>query len=34
VDGRIVRSGGPEVAVQLEEEGYADWTEKEAEVPA
>jgi Fe-S cluster assembly ATP-binding protein len=30
VDGRIVQSGGPEVAVQLEEEGYANWTEQEA----
>jgi len=30
VDGRIVRSGGPEVAIQLEEEGYASWREKEA----
>jgi Fe-S cluster assembly ATP-binding protein len=30
VDGRIVRSGGPEVAVQLEEEGYASWREQEA----
>jgi Fe-S cluster assembly ATP-binding protein len=29
VDGRIVRSGGPEVALQLEEEGYRDWTEVE-----
>ena len=29
VDGRIVRSGGPEVALQLEEEGYASWTETE-----
>jgi Fe-S cluster assembly ATP-binding protein len=34
VDGRIVRSGGPDVALQLEEEGYADWKGKEAEVPA
>jgi len=34
VDGRIVRSGGPEVALQLEEEGYADWTEKDAEALA
>lgn len=39
VDGRIVRSGGPEVALQLEEEGYADWADwadadKDAEVPA
>ncbi len=25
VDGKIVRSGGPEVALKLEEEGYADW---------
>jgi Fe-S cluster assembly ATP-binding protein len=34
VDGRIVRSGGPEVALELEEDGYAEWKEKEAEVPA
>ncbi|MEK9499700.1 Fe-S cluster assembly ATPase SufC [Gaopeijia maritima] len=27
VDGRIVESGGPEVALQLEDEGYKDWTE-------
>ncbi len=27
VDGRIVRSGGPEVALELEEQGYADWKE-------
>jgi Fe-S cluster assembly ATP-binding protein len=26
VDGRIVESGGPEVALKLEEEGYASWT--------
>src|SRR5262249_20573148 len=26
VDGRIVESGGPEVALRLEEEGYASWT--------
>ena len=25
VDGRIVQSGGPEVALQLEEEGYKSW---------
>jgi Fe-S cluster assembly ATP-binding protein len=25
VNGKIVRSGGPEVALELEEEGYADW---------
>ena len=25
VAGRIVRSGGPEVAIELEEQGYADW---------
>ena len=31
VEGRIVRSGGPEVALQLEEEGYASWREKEAQ---
>ena len=29
VDGRIVRSGGPEVAVELEDQGYADWKEQE-----
>jgi Fe-S cluster assembly ATP-binding protein len=29
IDGRIVRSGGPELAVQLEERGY-DWVEKQA----
>ena len=25
VEGRIVRSGGPELALELEEEGYKDW---------
>jgi Fe-S cluster assembly ATP-binding protein len=30
VDGRIVESGGPEVAVKLEEQGYALWKEQEA----
>ena len=30
VDGRIVQSGGPEVALQLEEEGYASWTDEES----
>jgi Fe-S cluster assembly ATP-binding protein len=30
VDGRIVRSGGPEVAIALEEEGYKSWREHEA----
>jgi Fe-S cluster assembly ATP-binding protein len=29
VAGRIVRSGGPEVALELEEQGYADWREPE-----
>ena len=29
VGGRIVESGGPEVALRLEEEGYASWTEEE-----
>jgi Fe-S cluster assembly ATP-binding protein len=29
VDGRIVRTGGPEVAVELEAEGYADYREYE-----
>jgi Fe-S cluster assembly ATP-binding protein len=31
VGGRIVRSGGPEVALALEEQGYADWKEKDKE---
>jgi len=30
VDGRIVRSGGPEVALALEEEGYKTWRDHEA----
>jgi Fe-S cluster assembly ATP-binding protein len=30
VQGRIVQSGGPELAVQLEEEGYEGWRELEA----
>ena len=34
VDGRIVRSGGPEVALWLEEEGYASWREAEEEAAA
>ena len=29
VDGRIVRSGGPELAEQLEEQGY-DWVREKA----
>jgi Fe-S cluster assembly ATP-binding protein len=29
VHGKIVKTGGPEVAVQLEEEGYADYREFE-----
>ncbi len=29
-DGRIVESGGPEVALRLEQEGYRDWKEAEA----
>jgi Fe-S cluster assembly ATP-binding protein len=33
VDGRIVRTGGPEVALELEEEGYSEWADKEA-IPA
>lgn len=28
VDGKIVRSGGPEVALELEEQGYRDWREE------
>ncbi len=31
VGGRLVRSGGPEVAIALEEQGYADWKEQEGE---
>ena len=27
VDGKLVRSGGPELALELEEQGYADWRE-------
>ena len=30
VDGRIVRSGGKELALELEEKGYG-WTEREAQ---
>ncbi len=30
VAGKIVRSGGPEVAVRLEERGYDEWKEEEA----
>lgn len=33
VDGKIVNSGGPEVALELEDQGYADWKVKEM-VPA
>ena len=25
VDGKIVRTGGPELALELERQGYADW---------
>jgi Fe-S cluster assembly ATP-binding protein len=31
LDGRIVKSGGPELALKLEEKGYA-WLEQEAKV--
>ncbi len=31
VGGRLVKSGGPEVAIALEEQGYADWKEQEGE---
>ncbi len=34
VDGRIVRSGGPEIADQLETTGYAEWGVKEEPVAA
>jgi len=33
VDGRIVRSGGPELALELEDKGYS-WTEGETRQPA
>jgi Fe-S cluster assembly ATP-binding protein len=29
VDGKIVRSGGPEVALELEESGYAEYQGEE-----
>jgi Fe-S cluster assembly ATP-binding protein len=32
VDGRFVKSGGPEVADQLEKTGYSEWTD--ADEPA
>ena len=34
VDGRIVRSGGPEVALELEQDGYKTWREHEAALGA
>ena len=34
VDGRIVRSGGPDIALELEEEGYKSWREHEASAGA
>ena len=34
VDGRIVRSGGPEVALHLEEQGYSGWKENEENIHA
>lgn len=34
VDGRIVRSGGPEVALELERDGYKVWREHEAAMGA
>ena len=33
IDGRIVKTGGPELALQLEEHGY-DWVEQEAAATA
>ncbi len=33
IDGRIVKTGGPELALQLEEQGY-DWVEQEAAATA
>jgi Fe-S cluster assembly ATP-binding protein len=34
VDGKIVRSGGPEIALRLEEEGYAVWRDTEEKAVA
>ena len=34
VEGRIVRSGGPEIALELEEEGYKSWREHETATSA
>lgn len=34
VNGQVVRSGGPEVAAELEKSGYAEWAEEAAAVPA
>jgi Fe-S cluster assembly ATP-binding protein len=34
VDGKIVRSGGPDVALELEDEGYQTWREHEASAGA
>ena len=34
VEGRIVRSGGPEVALELERDGYKTWQEHEAALDA
>jgi Fe-S cluster assembly ATP-binding protein len=34
VDGRIVRSGGPEVALWLEEQGYASWRDADEKAVA
>ena len=34
VEGRIVQSGGPEIALELEEEGYKSWREHEAAAAA
>ena len=31
VEGRIVESGGPEIALELEAEGYKSWRDHEAE---
>jgi Fe-S cluster assembly ATPase SufC len=31
VDGRIVKSGGPELAHELEKSGYAQWEKEKVE---
>jgi Fe-S cluster assembly ATPase SufC len=30
VDGKLVRSGGPEIALELEKDGYKTWKDSES----